>query len=412
MAKGGASDGEEGLDSFWLRDLYPEAAEALFFAQKPLAEIKEDCIVVLDANVLLLPYRLGATSLEDIKNLFGGLAAADRIFLPAQAVREFLKHRANKIRDVLRDLSNQASQIQVVADRKIGFLEADPGYQELVDLSQKIKELKTASLKTISQISDRLRSDVGSDPVTSVYRDIFTDRVVDLQGAEDEEIKNEMRWRFRHSVPPGYKDKNKSDEGIGDLVIWKTILQLAASKFVNCIFVTEDAKSDWWVQSEGVFQPRLELVDEYRRASAGKTIHLLPLSGLLELLGAKSDTIDEARQAEIARQSRVAVHIEKTKRRHGIKNSRPLDAPDYGDLDKSSLLEEMGRLYYEWRNANHQRVSLDRLLRDSANISTLADEEIADMYRKRDALAAYSLSMHMQRKRLENALKSIVSPED
>ena len=160
-------ESDDNLDTFWLKSVYPDAASTLAFAQVPLEDIKATCMVALDANVLLLPYRLGATSLNEIKELFAKLAHADRIFLPAQAVREFLKHRANRIRDVLRDLSNQASQIQIVTDRKAGFLEADPDYQELVELSRKIKDLKGSSLKVIAQISERLRNGGGHDPVTS-----------------------------------------------------------------------------------------------------------------------------------------------------------------------------------------------------------------------------------------------------
>ena len=214
MTKPPEGSDNERLDTFWLRSLYPDAAETFMFAQASLDSVKEEGFVALDANVLLLPYRLGATSLSEIKKIFGALSERDRIFLPAQAVREFLKHRANRIRDVLRDLASQASQIQVVADRKIGFLEADQGYQELVDLSQKIKELKISSLKTISQIGDRLKIGIGMDPVTTAYREIFQDRVVELDGSiSDEDLKSEMEWRYRHSIPPGYKDRNKPDDG-------------------------------------------------------------------------------------------------------------------------------------------------------------------------------------------------------
>lgn len=372
-------------------------------------------MVALDANVLLLPYRLGAASLAEIKKIFGDLVENDRVFLPAQAVREFLKHRANRIRDVLRDLGNQASQIQVVADRKVGFLEADPGYQELVDLSQKIRELKGSSLKTISQIGDRLRNGIGLDPVTSTYREIFSKSVVDLDGnISDDKLKEEMAWRYRHSIPPGYKDRNKPDDGIGDFLIWKTILQLASSRKSDCIFVTEDAKSDWWVQSEGVFQPRLELVEEYRRASEGKTLHLLPLSGFLQIFGAQSDTVDEAREVEIARQQRMSEIAQGAQRRLLLHRQNTIsNSPLPPHFDKQLLTEEVGRLTNESGVTFREKMAIDRVLRDPEAISLMADSDVADLYRKRDEIDELRRTNTRRRREIDELLRGyFLSSED
>lgn len=402
-----ADTNEENLDTFWLTSLYPDASATFDFAQKPLAEVKDACIVVLDANVLLLPYRLGATSLVEIKKLFNQLSQADRVFLPAQAVREFLKHRANRIRDVLRDLGNQASQIQVVADRKIGFLESDPGYQELIDLSQKIKELKGSSLKTISQIGDRLRNGIGFDPVSAAYREAFAGRVVELDGTiSDNDLKKEMAWRYRHSIPPGYKDRNKADDGIGDFLIWKTILQLGASRKVDCIFVTEDAKSDWWVQSEGVFQPRLELVEEYRRASDGKTLHLLPLSGLLETLGAESEAVDEARQVEIARQQRLTEIAENARRRLFIDQARQRSEAHVGLLDRNALSSEMAKLTQEAHSTVREKMAIDQTLRNPEALSSLSDTEVADLFRRRDEIETIRRTNSRERRRIDEIMRN------
>jgi PIN like domain len=401
------------LDTFWLRSLYPDAGATFEFAQASLEDIKDDSIIVLDANVLLLPYRLGATSLEEIKKRFDVLAKADRIFLPAQAVREFLKHRANRIRDVLRDLGNQASQIQVVADRRIGFLESDDGYKELIELSQKIKELKNSSLKVISQIGDRLRHGIGSDPVSSAYREIFVGRVIELDDSiNDDQLKEEMFWRYRHSIPPGYKDKNKPDDGAGDFLIWKTILQIASSRQAHCIFVTEDAKSDWWVQSEGVFQPRLELVEEYRRASGGRTLHLLPLSGLLEFLGAQSDAIDEARQLELVRQQRLVDLADRARRRLRAERNARQHQSDFPPMDRNDLVTELARLSAESVELLRKKTAIDRTIRDPDAISALNDLAVADLFRRRDEIDDIRRENFQRRKSLEDMMRSQVLDDD
>lgn len=117
-----AGSGEEQTDQFWLQKVFPEAEGAFCHSQKPLGEIRDECIVILDANVLLLPYNLGSRSFDEIAKVYSDLSKDNRIFVPAQAAREFVKNRGNKLRDVVRALSQQVSGITVPAEKRIGFL--------------------------------------------------------------------------------------------------------------------------------------------------------------------------------------------------------------------------------------------------------------------------------------------------
>jgi hypothetical protein len=40
------------------------------------------------------------------------------------------------------------------------------------------------------------------------------------------QLHNEKSRRYKNKVPPGYKDASKDDGGIGDFLIWKTLLLL------------------------------------------------------------------------------------------------------------------------------------------------------------------------------------------
>lgn len=77
-----------------LREWFPNPAELLAFQQQPLATIKSECIFVLDANVLLLPYASSSKPFAEIVKLYEKLVKEDRLFIPAQAMREFLGLRA------------------------------------------------------------------------------------------------------------------------------------------------------------------------------------------------------------------------------------------------------------------------------------------------------------------------------
>ncbi len=113
------------------------------------------------------------------------------------------------------------------------------------------------------------------------------------------DIRNDLATRQAHSIPPGYKDASKPDSGIGDLLIWRTILDVGEKLNVDVIFVSSDEKADWWHQSDKqALYPRHELVDEFRRHSKGKSLHILRFSDFLRLFGASKEVVEEVRQEE------------------------------------------------------------------------------------------------------------------
>ena len=52
---------------FTLKDIYPQSSDAFFFELKKIDEIKNDALIVLDTNILLLPYKTNSESLNAIK---------------------------------------------------------------------------------------------------------------------------------------------------------------------------------------------------------------------------------------------------------------------------------------------------------------------------------------------------------
>jgi hypothetical protein len=85
-------------------------------------------------------------------------------------------------------------------------------------------------------------------------------------------------------VPPGYKDENKKtvkrygnlvlQDKYGDLVLWRQIIAKAKDEQKPIIFVTDDAKEDWWwVRQGNTLGPRPELVTEVK-AETGKSFYM------------------------------------------------------------------------------------------------------------------------------------------
>lgn len=96
---------------FSKREVYPSPKDSFSFVLEPISEIKDEALVVLDANVLLVPFTTNIKTAEVIKDLYTRLAKSDQLFLPAQAIREYLDNRAVKITDINETL--QKSQIKV-----------------------------------------------------------------------------------------------------------------------------------------------------------------------------------------------------------------------------------------------------------------------------------------------------------
>ncbi len=257
-----------------LQVFYPDAQAIFDFALKPISAIKNECFVGLDANVLLLPYQMDKFSLSGIASVYKKLRDERRLVVPAQAAREFAKHRPEKIGNIVHYLSKESSSISRPLSKKIGIMDADEEFQDLLNLIPGYVEHQKKIRDSINKIVDKLK-DPTNDPVSNEYRDSLNGCVVnyDLTTENLDKFEQERCWRFKVERAPGFKDADKPDGGSGDLIIWKTILAEGKRRQQDCLFCTLDSKPDWWVQQSGAFQPRPELVDEFREFTSGKSIH-------------------------------------------------------------------------------------------------------------------------------------------
>jgi PIN like domain len=276
--------------------------------QDPISKIKGNCLVALDANILLLPYQLNKTTLDAAAKVYKSLHAAERLVNPAQAAREFVVHRAGKIGDIVAYLRKEANSLKKPLGDKIGFLENENDYTDLKQLASQIEQLHKKFRNKATAIADLLAAEVGNDPTSKVYASLGA-AVVDfsLEGEAKNAFGEDLKRRTMFRIPPGYKDGKKVQGGPGDLLIWKTILATGKAKNKDCIFVTAEEKTDWWVRNHGAFQPRVELIEEYRTVTGGRTIHIVVLSKLLEIFEAGEEPIADVRSVEQANTAALAI---------------------------------------------------------------------------------------------------------
>jgi len=135
--------------------------------------------------------------------------------------------------------------------------------------------------------------------VSVLYSQIFDVNVIVDPDFSESAMQKDLKRRTNSKTPPGYKDASKEDEGVGDLLIWHTILHIGKECECDLVLITGDQKSDWWHRSgnEAIY-PRHELVDEYRRISGGCSFHMMSFSKLLDLSGASREAIEAVRLEE------------------------------------------------------------------------------------------------------------------
>lgn len=97
-------------------------------------------------------------------------------------------------------------------------------------------------------------------------------------------LRKEGEDRYAKKIPPGYKD-SKKDSGefdkFGDLIIWKEMMAKAKADKRSVIFISDDAKEDWWWIHRGrKMGPRPELIEEFR-AEAQQDFHIYEFSQFL-----------------------------------------------------------------------------------------------------------------------------------
>ncbi|WP_241627711.1 PIN-like domain-containing protein [Rosenbergiella epipactidis] len=277
---------------------YPSPKEAFSFSLKSIHEIKDEALVILDANVLLLPFTANVKNLSVIKGIYSRLCKNDQLFLPAQAIREYLDNRAIKISDINEALEKKASQsFNYVGSQPL--LESLPEFKELSELEGDLKAIIKSYQKKIRDTIESMHAWGWDDPVSKMYHDILADRVLNDEHIDNNTLDKDLKFRNENNIPPGFKDKAKDYNKGGDLIIWYEILHLAKEKEKDVIFVSVDEKTDWWHQSgKSPLYPRFELVDEFRDKTGGKSFHIVSLSRLLEIFGTDSKIVQSVKSIE------------------------------------------------------------------------------------------------------------------
>lgn len=287
-------------DIFYLEGVFPEADKVFSSTYPPIEEIKENCLFILDTNILFVPFDTSEKSLAVIGEIFKQLKEDNRLFLPARVAREFAKNRGKTIGDVFLKIRQKKNGLNsgVFKIDDYPILEHNADFIKLKEKFSAVRKLISESRELFSNIENHILSWNWNDPVSNTYKEIFTPDVVIEMKKSSEDLEKDLKFRIEHKIPPGFKDSGKIDDGVGDLIVWQTVLEIGKEKNMNVILVSNDQKNDWYyIQDKTGLYPRFELFDEFRRFTNGNSIAMINFPQLLKMYNASEEIVDEVEKS-------------------------------------------------------------------------------------------------------------------
>ena len=328
--------------AFSLEDTFPDADNLFSNDFRSIQDSYENALFVLDTNILLLPFNLGKEAIDEIEKIYKKLIDENKLFIPKRVAREYSKNRTAKLSEI------HSNILRLKAGRnyqniKYPILENLP---EKIELDESLKDLKDKESEfhsKVTKLTSTIKEWGWKDPVSTLYGELFKKEILIGTKKTREEILTELNRRQKHKIPPGYKDSSKDDSGVGDLVIWLSILELGKNESKDIIFVSQDLKPDWWQQSSGsAFLPRFELIEEYKRTTSGQNIHIITFSYLLELFKASEQAIEALKQEEERnrkqRQKKLFKHYKKIREQHKKRLKK---------LSRDEIIEEIKEWFFQ-----------------------------------------------------------------
>lgn len=317
-----------------MKGLFPQYD---YTASADQAETWKTALFVFDTNVLLNLYRYHERTREELLETLDKLA--ERIWIPHHVALEFQRNRLtviaaqgrrfSDIRKVVEkakaDLANSINNLQLT--KRHALINPEP-------LIAGFDNLTLNFLAELEKLQDSQQTLTAPDPVKIKVEEIFDGKVgaAFATQADVDKKSKEADARYKSKIPPGYKDSEKDKDGpddfyhngitykkkFGDYFVWSQLLEHAANtQQKNLIFITDDAKEDWWQQIDfdgpKTIGPRAELIDEASRIGGLEKFLMYKPEGFLkyanEFLAAEvsEETLREVRDVSSDNKKRQSI---------------------------------------------------------------------------------------------------------
>lgn len=232
---------------------------------KQLKDLWKTCVFAVDANVLLNLYRYSSVTRKELETALS--AVGDRIHIPHQAAKEFLKNRLTVTSAQANEYTKTIATIQELLDT-LSSKDRHPFLSE--DQLPEFQQYSKTLIENLKAQQNGLLNTADEDQILLFIEKLFENKTgVPFDEQALETLIKEGEARYAKEVPPGYKDGKKDGSGdiyrkYGDFLVWKQLMEYSKAENKPLIFITDDRKEDWWLQQSGkTISPRPELIEEF-----------------------------------------------------------------------------------------------------------------------------------------------------
>ncbi len=249
-----------------------------------LKSLWESALFVPDTNILLHLIRHSASVRAQLAAVFE--RKKDALWIPYQVGAEFQRRRLDVQQhaiDAYDKLTEEMKSSVNQARNKLNQYRAHP----VIDFERELAVLDIYLADFEKRMGEARSIHPTEELAISFQRvtELFSGRIGPKPTDERlAAIRKEGEERYTKKIPPGFEDSKKSGDGgdkFGDLIIWKEMIEKAKTDKRPIIFVTDDAKSDWWHIHHGKkLGPHPHLVEEFL-AATGQQFHIYELPQFL-----------------------------------------------------------------------------------------------------------------------------------
>jgi hypothetical protein len=245
-----------------VKEIFPEY---YYPTKRQIGAMWKKCTFVLDTNVLLNLYRYSEDTKNNLISILTSNEVSGRLWIPYQVVLEYQKNRANVIvekANVCNNIKGLFDQTKKELDKILSNHKEHP-FLNRENIRGMITEIEIKLEKSRTDYMDLLYDDILRERLGEILKAKIGEPYDDIQL---EEIYKKGQSRYDEKIPPGFMHEGgtkKKQNLYGDLILWFQIIEYAKKKKSPIIFVTDDAKKDWWQKANGEnVGPRPELVRE------------------------------------------------------------------------------------------------------------------------------------------------------
>ncbi|MCC4831602.1 PIN-like domain-containing protein [Shewanella sp. 10N.7] len=289
-----------------------DAFKGFYNIEKTVLEelwMDEKTLFVFDTNVLLNLYGYAKQTRDDFFSILE--AVNDKLWIPYHVGLEYQRRRLSIIRNekiVFNEIESNLDKVQKVFKGDFEKLALKRRFPKLFENTEKLEKEINKSISNYKKSVQHWDSEQpcvrSHDEIRDKLNDLFNEKVGEKPESQKwlDELYVEGKDRFKKKVPPGFKDAGKGNsddethfynDGLyyerqyGDLILWKQLIKKSQNENIeNVIFITDDAKEDWWykINSNGkkTVGPLAELQSEIYRESDIKNFHMYSTSMFLE----------------------------------------------------------------------------------------------------------------------------------